>query len=561
MAEAVCAGNATAVPRLADQSAVRRPLPLLALTALAIGVTWWWLGRPVQLPPSPLAPGEKLYCLSYAPFRDGQTPLVENTQVTAAQIDEDLKLLARYTDCIRTYSIEFGQDQIAAIAQRHGLKVLQGLWLSNKTARNRAQIATVVALAKKYPDTIRAVVVGNEVLLRGELSLADVQAAIREVKAQISQPVTYADVWEFWLRYSDLKNDVDFVTIHILPYWEDFPLSASLAAAHIDAIRKRVASVMPGKEIVIGEVGWPSRGRMREGALPSPVNQARVIEETLTLAKRENFRVNIIEAFDQPWKRRLEGSVGRYWGIIDRGSGQPKFTFGGAVSNHPHWFMQALAGIALAAFTFAAAWRGSRGESAPPKNLWLRVAIIAFVSGVLFGWTIETVPIEGYGPGRLLRILLLTLVAGAAPLLAAFACAANQTVPAFAALLGGGAFGRGGLQRCVLGGILIATFLLAVQAALGLVFDPRYRDFDFAPLTAAVVPYLILTLSTPLAKGPRVNTSRAMAEVVAAVALALAAAYIAVNETLANWQSVWFCAALIGLAFTLQRARVAPSSE
>jgi len=548
------------VPCLADQPTIRRPLPLLALTALAIGVTWWWLGKPVQLPPSPLAPGEKLYCLSYAPFRDGQTPLVENTQLTVAQIDEDLKLLARYTDCIRTYSIEFGQDQIAAIAQRHGLKVLQGLWLSNKTARNRAQIATVVALARKYPETIRAVIVGNEVLLRGELSLADVQAAIREVKAQISQPVTYADVWEFWLRYSDLKNDVDFVTIHILPYWEDFPLRASLAAAHIDAIRKRVAAAMPGKEIVIGEVGWPSQGRMREGALPSPVNQARVIEDTLTLAKRENFHVNVIEAFDQPWKRRLEGSVGRYWGIIDRFSGQSKFTFGGAVSNHPHWFMQALAGVALAALTFAAAWRGGRGERAPPY-LWLRVAIIAFVSGVLFGWTIATVPIEGYRPGRLLRMLLLTLVAGAAPLLAAFACAANQTVPAFAAFLGGGASGRGNLQRCVLGGVLIATFLLAVQSALGLVFDPRYRDFDFAPLIAAIVPYLILTLSTPLAKAARANTSRPMAELVAAVVLALSAAYIAVNETFANWQSMWLCAALIGLAFTLQRARVAPNSE
>ena len=56
---------------------------------------------------------------------------------------------------------------------------------------------------------------------------------------------------------------------------------------------------------------------MRDGALPSRTNQARVVSEILDLAKRENFRVNLIEAYDQPWKRQLEGTVGGYWGLID----------------------------------------------------------------------------------------------------------------------------------------------------------------------------------------------------------------------------------------------------
>ncbi len=266
-----------------------QPLAFFAVTALAIAVAWWWLGKPVALPPSPLAAGEKLYCVSYAPFRDGQDPLVETTQIPPQQIDEDLKFLARYTDCIRTYSVENGLDKVPEIAQRYGLKVLQGLWLSNKIVRNRAQMATTVALAKKYPDVIRAVIVGNEVLLRGEMSAPDLGAIIREVKAQITQPVTYADVWEFWLRYADLQNAVDFVTIHILPYWEDFPLPASRAAAHVDAIRKKVVAAIPNKEIVIGEFGWPSHGRMREGALPSPSNQARAIEETLDARQAREF--------------------------------------------------------------------------------------------------------------------------------------------------------------------------------------------------------------------------------------------------------------------------------
>ena len=131
-------------------------------------------------------------------------------------------------------------------------------------------------------------------------------------------PVTYADVWEFWLRNRDVAAAADFITIHILPYWEDFPIPArNAAAAHVDAIRRQVVAAFPGKEVIIGEVGWPSAGRMREGALPSPANQARVIQDVLALAARENFRVNVIEAFDQPWKRALEGTVGGHWGLLD----------------------------------------------------------------------------------------------------------------------------------------------------------------------------------------------------------------------------------------------------
>ncbi len=344
--------------RSPDGYAVGQPVALFALTTLAIAIAWWWLGAPVALPPSPLAPGEKLYCVSYAPFRDAQNPLDPTTIVSPAQIDEDLALLSHYTDCVRTYAIENGLDKVPEIAQRYGIKVLFGLWVGNNPDRNREEIATGVALARKYPDVISAIVVGNEVLLRGEMSATDLGAAIRQVKSQVSQPVTYADVWEFWLRYAELQSAVDFVTIHILPYWEDFPLPAAMAAAHVDAIRKQVAAAIPNKEIVIGETGWPSAGRMREGARPSPSNQARVIEDTLALGKRENFHVNVIEAFDQPWKRAIEGATGAYWGIFDRATGALKFPLGGAVSDHPHWVVQALAGIVLAAMAFAAAWAG-----------------------------------------------------------------------------------------------------------------------------------------------------------------------------------------------------------
>ena len=166
-------------------------------------------------------------------------------------------------------------------------------------------------------------------------------------------PVTYADVWEYWLRNREVYDAVDFVTIHILPYWEDFPIRANIAAAHVDSIRKRMAVAFPGKEILIGETGWPSAGRMREGALPSRTNQARVVSEILDLAKREKFRVNLIEAYDQPWKRQLEGTVGGYWGLIDAVQRALKYPPGEPISNFPFWKLQMGCGMALSVLVFA----------------------------------------------------------------------------------------------------------------------------------------------------------------------------------------------------------------
>ena len=290
---------------------------------------------------------------------------------------------------------------------------------------------------------------------------------------------------------------------------------------------------------------------MREAALPSPFNQARVISETMTLAQRENFRVNVIEAFNQPWKRWLEGATGGYWGIFDRATGAPKFPFSGIVSDHPYWLLQALAGMLLAAIIFASAWWGAGGKAAV-LHLWPRVAILAFAPAVLFGWTLERIPIDSFSFGTWLRAIAFAATAAIAPAACAAACAAGRAPPAFAGLLGGRRRARDAIGVLVAGS-LIALMLLSVETALALVFDPRYRDLPFAPQSAGVLAFLMLAISTPRPAG-----RRAAAETLAAAVLAVAAAYIAVNESVANWQALWLCGGFIGLAVILLRARDAP---
>jgi glucan 1,3-beta-glucosidase len=529
---------------------MRLAIPLFALSATLIVAAWAGLGAPVGMPADTSSAGAKLHCVSYAPFRRGQSPLIATTRIEPFQIEEDLAQLARLTDCVRTYSVEFGLDRVAEIAGRHGLKVMQGLWLSGEAQKNRAEIEAVVVLANKYPDVIRSVVVGNEVLLRGEMSAANLAATLREVKSRIRVPVTYADVWEFWLRNRTLADIADFVTIHILPYWEDFPIAAEIAAAHVGSIRRHVVEAFPGKEVMIGEVGWPSAGRMREGALPSLVNQARVVQEVLALSRRENFNANIIEAYDQSWKRALEGTVGGHWGLIDDARRELKFEFGAPVSNYPHWRSYAAGGVVFAAIIFAAGYASRRRRDVAG---WSAVAAIATVGGVAIGLTLHNIPLESLGVGGWIRSLAFGAIALLAPPLGAMIIMSGRGVPAFWQIIGRLRIPEADTVPAAAGFVLMATTVLAIGTALGLTFDPRYKDFPYAPLAAAAVPFLLASLLRPRTMQPR-----AAAELAAATVLVLCSGYILLNEGFANWQSVLLCAGLTGLAVTLGRGRGAP---
>jgi glucan 1,3-beta-glucosidase len=532
---------------------LRTPLALLLSSLGMIAALWWWLATPITLSRAPIDPAAKLQCVSYAPFRSAQTPLVPGTQISSEQIAQDLAQLAKITDCVRTYSIENGLDQVPALAAKVGLKVIQGIWLSSNRTKNLAQIAVAIELTREHPDVITALVVGNEVLLRGEMTTADLAANIRSVKSRVRVPVTYADVWEFWLRNREVYDAVDFVTIHILPYWEDIPVRAKFAAAHVDAIRKRMAVAFPNKEILIGETGWPSAGRMREGALPSRTNQARVVSEILDLAKREKFRVNLIEAYDQPWKRQLEGTVGGYWGMIDDAHRAVKYPPGEPISNYPSWKLQMGCGMALSVFVFLAGWLTLRRRPwKPGASAWVVVGTSATTAGMLLGIAADKMFYESYGAGGWLQWGALLAAGIASPLLCANAAMSGRPLPTLLELFGPRDYRTNSVLAALLGFVLVVTTLIAAQTALGFTFDPRYRDFPFASLTMAVVPFAALMLLNRPKEGVR-----PIAESTFAGLLVVTALFIGVNEGNQNWQSMWTCAVYLLLAFTLWRARAA----
>lgn len=296
-------------------------------------------------------PAGKLSSLSFAPFREGHDPMLE-VFPEAKELEEDIALMGKVTRNIRTYaSAEGTMPLIPNLARKYGLTMLQGAWLGSykvddaqeseklKT-QNELEIAQLIRSANENPDVVKRVIVGNEVLLRGDLEPEELIGYIRKVKQAIKQPVSYADVWSMYMKYPQLINEVDFITIHILPYWEDEPIAVENAPEHIERIYKQVQeeekSIGADKPILIGESGWPSGGKQRGFAIPSVVNEAKFIRDFIQVANKNGFDYNIVEAFNQPWKAKLEGTIGAKWGLYDS-SRQQVFPLTGKVLEHTYW--------------------------------------------------------------------------------------------------------------------------------------------------------------------------------------------------------------------------------
>jgi len=180
----------------------------------------------------------------------------------------------------------------------------------------------------------------------------------------------------------------------------------------------------------------------------------------------------------------------------------------------------------------------------------IAVGLSATTAGILLGVAADKMFYESYGFGGWLGWGALLTAAIASPLLCANAAMSGRSLPTFLELMGPRDARSRSALTMILGAALVVTTLIGTETALGFVFDPRYRDFPFAALTMAVVPFSTLLLLNRPQEGVR-----PIAEAVFAGLLAVAALYTVFNEGSNNWQSLWTCAMYFLFAVTLWRAR------
>jgi glucan 1,3-beta-glucosidase len=515
--------------------------PAIAIATAISWFLWSWLGRPIDIVD---VPNGHLQCLSYTPATDEASPLNAKDglfPVPEGMIERDMEILSRYTDCIRTYSMLGDQGKTMKAAADAGIKVLVGIWIGADQERNELEIQHALDLANQHPEAVRAIVVGNEVLLRREMTGERLAGIIRSVKARTDFPVTYADIYEFWRRNPVVGEAVDIVTVHVLPYWDDpHPVGIDEVQARAREVIEKTQARFPGKTIQIGEIGWPSAGRTRSGAVPSRVNEARFVREFAAQADAIGVPYNLIEAIDQPWKRMPEGTVGGYWGILDKDRNL-KFPLTGPVSEWPQWRdAAAFTGVAsLLALLWALFMAGTRhpfrwlalGVAAPAAGatIWalgaqLSTIILGSLGWIWGGWLMGTAVIGG--------AMSLHLIAGGRlpkPV------GLDALLDRFSTRLWDGA--------CWVGLFHWMVMFTAAVIALSMALDGRHRDFLQLAFWLPALAYLILAFRDE----PEASTKRTGPEE-AWIGLLLLIAGPAAIDIPGNLEAVAWAATCIALA-------------
>lgn len=253
-----------------------------------------------------------MHGLCFSLYEDGQKP---GDIISEEQVRRRMKIIAPYTQWIRSFSCTEGNEFIPVIAKEFGLKTLVGAWLGDDSKKNELEIEGLIKLAKEGYVDIAAV--GNEVMYRKDLTEDELLNFIHRVKKQLPTiPVGYVDAYYEFTIKPRITEACDIILANCYPFWEGCSLEYSLV--YMKQMYKQATDAAKGKKVIITETGWPSQGESFEDSHPSEANAIKYFANTQLWSKQDDIAVFYFSAFDESWKVGAEGEVGAYWGLWDK---------------------------------------------------------------------------------------------------------------------------------------------------------------------------------------------------------------------------------------------------
>ena len=253
----------------------------------------------------------RIHGISFSPYLENQAPGI---QLQPGPIGERLRTIQPWVQWVRTFSCKDGNQLTPGIAAASGLKTMVGVWLDEDREANEIELANAIEVARAGHADILAV--GNEVLLRGELSEDELLEYLRRAREAVPEvPVGYVDAYFKFVDYPRVTDACDVLLANCYPFWEGCP--AEYALPYMKDMYRRVQKIAGGKRVIISETGWPNRGTATGGAIPSDRNAMKYFIDTFQWAEEDGIEIFYFSSFDEAWKVATEGDVGACWGLWD----------------------------------------------------------------------------------------------------------------------------------------------------------------------------------------------------------------------------------------------------
>ena len=260
-----------------------------------------------------------VYGLCFSAYTQGQRA---GDLLSEEPLRRRIQLIAPHIRWMRSFSCTEGHERIPRLARDKGLKTMVGAWIGADRERNEREIEALILLARQ--GLVNVAVVGNEVLLRGDLTEAELLAYLARVKAAVPEgvPVGCVDAYFHFLERPALTAACDVLLPNCYPFWEGAHID--VAAQYLRRMHGLVKAAGADKPVVITETGWPGHGQAVGQAVPSQDNAMRYFIDVQQWGRREGVKLFYFSSFDEPWKLGQEGQVGSQWGLWDKNE-QPKY--------------------------------------------------------------------------------------------------------------------------------------------------------------------------------------------------------------------------------------------
>ncbi|MBC6401184.1 MAG: MFS transporter [Ekhidna sp.] len=253
-----------------------------------------------------------MHGISFSPYLESQNV---GDRLSKEQISRRMDVIKPYTKWVRLFSCVEGNEFTPQVPRNKGLKSLAGAWISRDLVQNEKEINSLIELAKARYVDIAAI--GNEVLLRGDLDVSRLIDYIKRLKIAVPDLKTgCVDAYYKFYEYPELVKVCDIILANFYPFWEGAHVEK--ASNYLQKMFEITKEAAKGRQVIIAETGWPSRGDNMDAAEPSKINAMKYFINTNIWSWQQGVDLFYFSSFDESWKIRQEGDVGQSWGIWDK---------------------------------------------------------------------------------------------------------------------------------------------------------------------------------------------------------------------------------------------------